>query len=101
MCAPCQPKEASHSKLRGILRNSPKLLPSFTQAMESSPRLHPHSNLQNIRRRRMGAAPRHVSGKLTAQMLKARTMIRTSMRKRLALGETQTHVSRSLALKYV
>jgi hypothetical protein len=49
----------------------------------------------------MGAAPRHVSGKLTAQMLKARTMIRTSMRKRLALGETQTHVSRSLALKYV
>ena len=32
--------EAPRSKLRGILRNSPKPLPSFAKAMEGSPRLH-------------------------------------------------------------
>jgi len=32
--------EAPRSKLRGILRNSPKPLPSFAKAPEGSPRLH-------------------------------------------------------------
>ena len=32
-------------KLRGILRNSPKPLPSFAKATEGSPRLHPRSGL--------------------------------------------------------
>ena len=43
-------RRSSHSgyegrKLRGILRNSPKPLPSFAKAMEGSPRLHPRSSL--------------------------------------------------------
>ena len=33
--------EAPRSKLRGILRNSPKPLPSFAKDTEGSPRLHP------------------------------------------------------------
>ena len=33
--------EAPRSKLRGILRNSQKPLPSFANATERSPRLHP------------------------------------------------------------
>ena len=37
--------EAPRSKLRGILRNSPKPLPSFAKASEGSPRLHPRSSL--------------------------------------------------------
>ena len=37
--------EAPRSKLRGILRHSPKPLPSFAKAMEGSPRLHPRSSL--------------------------------------------------------
>ena len=56
--------EAPRSKLRGILRNSPtrrpeplggvpKPLPSFAKATEGSPRLHPCSKLQGIRRRRI------------------------------------------------
>ena len=45
--------EASRSKLRGILRNSPKPLPSFAKATEGSPRLHPRSELRGIRRRRI------------------------------------------------
>ena len=32
-------------KLRGILQNSPKPLPSFAKATEGSPRLHPRSSL--------------------------------------------------------
>ena len=56
--------EAPRSKLRGILRNfptrrpeplggMPKPLPSFAKATEGSPRLHPCSKLQGIRRRRI------------------------------------------------
>ena len=59
--------EAPRSKLRGILRNSPKPLPSFAMATKGSPRLHPRSSLlrrsshfgyegrklQGIRRRRI------------------------------------------------
>ncbi len=45
--------EAPRSKLRGILRNSPKPLPSFAKATEGSPRLHPRSKLWGIRRRRI------------------------------------------------
>ncbi len=45
--------EAPRSKLRGILRNSPKPLPSFAKATEGSPRLHPRSELRGIRRRRI------------------------------------------------
>ena len=41
------------SKLRGILRNSPKPLPSFAKAMEGSPCLHPRNKLRGIRRRRI------------------------------------------------
>ena len=41
-----QPNEAPRSKLRGILRNSPKPLPSFAKATEGSPRLHAHSKLR-------------------------------------------------------
>ena len=37
--------EAPRSKLRGILRNSQKPLPSFANATERSPRLHPRSGL--------------------------------------------------------
>ena len=40
-------------KLRGILRNFQKPLPSFAKAMEGSPRLHPRSTLRGIRRRRI------------------------------------------------
>jgi hypothetical protein len=40
-----QPNEAPRSKLRGILRNSPKPLPSSAKASEGSPRLHPRSSL--------------------------------------------------------
>ena len=40
-------------KLRGILRNSQKPLPSFAKATEGSPRLHPRSELRGIRRRRI------------------------------------------------
>ena len=45
--------EAPRSKLRGILRNSPKPLPSFAKATEGSPRLHPRSKLRGIQRRRI------------------------------------------------
>ena len=45
--------KAPRSKLRGILRNSPKPLPSFAKATEGSPRLHPRSKLRGIRRRRI------------------------------------------------
>ena len=45
--------EAPRSKLLGILRNSPKPLPSFAKATEGSPRLHPRSKLRGIRRRRI------------------------------------------------
>ena len=41
------------AKLRGILRNSPKPLPSFAKATEGSLRLHPRSKLRGIRRRRI------------------------------------------------
>ena len=40
-------------KLRGILRNSPKPLPSFAKAMEGSPCLHLRSKLRGIRRGRI------------------------------------------------
>jgi len=36
-------------KLRDILRNSPKPLPSFAKATKGSPRLHPRSKLRGIR----------------------------------------------------
>ena len=49
--------EALRSKLRGILRNSPKPLPSFAKATEGSPRLHPRSELRGIRRRRINMRP--------------------------------------------
>ena len=39
--------------MRGILRNSPKPLPSFAKATEGSPRLHPRSRLWDILRRRI------------------------------------------------
>lgn len=45
--------EARHSKLRCILRNSPKALPSFVKASEGSPRLLAHSMLRGILRRRI------------------------------------------------
>ena len=59
--------EAPRSLLRGILRNSPKPLPSLptppkqslrlrrpgAKATEGSPRLHPRSKLRGIRRRRI------------------------------------------------
>ena len=45
--------EAPRSKLRGILRNSPKPLPSFAKATEGSPCFHPRSKLRGIRRRRI------------------------------------------------
>ncbi len=47
--------KAPRSKLRGILRNSPKPLPSFAKATEGSPRLHPRSKLRGIRRRRINS----------------------------------------------
>ena len=64
---PNKPNEAPRSKLRGILRNSPKPLPSFAKAMEGSPRSacsaeaaalaakagHPRSKLRGIRRWRI------------------------------------------------
>jgi len=49
--------EGPRSRLRGILRNSPKPLPSFAKATEGSPRLHPRSKLQGIRRRRIKEVP--------------------------------------------
>ena len=49
--------EAPRSKLRGILRNSPKPLPSFAKASEGSLRLHPRSKLRGIRRRRITTEP--------------------------------------------
>ena len=69
--------EAPRSKLRGILRNSPKPLPSFAKATEGSPRLHPRSSLlrrssrfgcegrklRGIRRRRINRRGTSPSGK--------------------------------------
>ena len=46
-------------KLPGILRNSPKPLPSFAMATEGFPRLHPRSLLRGIRHRRIMQARRH------------------------------------------
>ena len=52
-------------KLRGVLRNSSKPLPSFAKATEGSPRLHPRSELRGIWRRRINkrgrAAPASIS----------------------------------------
>jgi hypothetical protein len=53
--------EAPRSKLRGILRNSLKPLPSFAKATEDSPRLHPRSKLRGIRRKRINNST-HICG---------------------------------------